>query len=119
MAVSAVGAQAEIVSCTDVAPGVIRFHWTAGTDRGDGLLVDADIASSRWCEVADVLVRSFFASAAVRPEDRATMLAQVVERYRATLSGHGETKVAVRGHDVVSEAARDRMRSARGSSTTA
>jgi hypothetical protein len=108
VAVSAVGSHAEVVvTCTDVAPGVIRFEWSAGTDRGDGLLVDADIASSRWCAVADVLVRSFCA----HPENRAMVLTQVVERYRATLSGHG-------GHDVVSEAARERMRSARGSSST-
>lgn len=115
---SVVESNAVIITCTDVAPGVVRFHWVAGADRGDGLLVDADVASNRWCEVADVLVRSVCALRVARPEDWATVLAQVVAQYRASLGERGGATVAARRHGV-NEAALVRMRSARGSSTTA
>lgn len=45
-----------LITHTTLASGVTRFAWHAPRDHGDGLLVDMDIASTRWCDVADVLL---------------------------------------------------------------
>lgn len=102
------GARAERITHTVVAPGVIGFSWTADGDRGDGLLVDADVAAPRWCAVADVLIGSSVdGNAGTAPtcalrvrcarrradQDWPSMLAVIVERYRAVLSDRDGNRV--------------------------
>ncbi|GAB1510396.1 hypothetical protein [Actinophytocola sp. KF-1] len=74
---------AVVVTHRCLAPGVVAFAWTAGDDRGDGLLVDVAVASARWCEVADVLVRG---PVTWGTGDWAAVLPAVVARYRAVLA---------------------------------
>jgi hypothetical protein len=62
--------------CTVLAAGVTRFTWRSPQDHGDGLLVDVDIASERWHEVADVLLWS-------TPVDPATAAARVAQSHAA------------------------------------
>ncbi len=110
---------AAVVTHALLAPGVVVFAWVSDDDHGDGLLVDVDIATARWREVADVLVRS----SSVRPADWwitipvrdadghtigcvgdwSTVLAVVVALYRATLARRGGERPA---RDVRSSPAR-------------
>lgn len=91
VAVSGMTTGPVVVTHTFLAPGVIAFAWTAEDDRGDGLLVDVDVAAARWLEVADVLVR--WSAASDRPSggagDWSTELAAVVTWYRAVLARCG------------------------------
>lgn len=68
---------------TVLATGVTRFTWHTPEDHGDGLLVDVDTASTRWHEVADVLLWSVPvdpATAAARAADTHATLAVVAEQ---------------------------------------
>jgi hypothetical protein len=75
--------------------GVVRFAWHDSKGRGDGLLVDVGVASSRWRAVADVVVGPFGA-AELSGIGKPVVLAETAQRPDGSLVVNlGHTRMTV------------------------